>query len=351
MAEAGEIELVPVLSDWTAEEPQEVLLPLENFPVDSAADDLFEFVSAAETARNDALRGLLSEVNVGAAVRLAREAAARPDRLYRLVEGGVTPVKGAPHLVRGAQWASGAEGSGLKKMALFREVGSTAALASAFFSQGLLVYVATELNRLRTDLEGLRADLFQAEVSRMKGCVRFAGTALRHYGLHWEKALLFNAIQSLETEVDPLLDAVMRRVRARPAQASAWGNGAERLEASYEEVFGAVIWLLKGMSVLAVLYSVTDPDFGRRELDRLLRDFHGRWRDVGRWLSLAGRALAEKGYGSDPRERIVSLDRTVSDQVAMLRAPRRGLLIEGRRLAALLSPVAAGADARVDPST
>lgn len=309
---------------------REPLVPLK-IPTLPEDDEFADFFAAGKDAENATFQELLPMAGAGSV--MMREALSRPDQCYRLVKGGMTPIEGSDGLFRGVTWNSGADGTGVKEMAQFAEVGQAAKIASTFFSQGMLIYIACELNDIKKGIADIQEELFQGEVSRMKGCIRFAGTALRHYRQHREKTLLFNAIQSVETEIDPLLDVIMRRLRKTPTQTSLLGMGKDELKKIYDESLSAVVWLLKGMVALAVLYSVSDPEFGKNELSRLLRSFLGqRNNEILNWLKSAGGTLAQKGYGSKSKERIVSMGKAVEDQVKVLSAPSSGLVLTGRQL-------------------
>jgi len=333
MTDSNFMALVPVTGGGKSH--VEVLIPLRGDVDLQKSDDLADLFSASTESNHTFWRDHLT--TLGAASSAVREALSHPDGIYRLVEGGVTPVEGSKGLVRGAQWCSGAEGKGMKQMALFKEAGRTAALASTFFSQSMMIYIAYELNDIKKGIEDIKSEMFNAEVSRMKGCVRFAGTVLRHYRRNGDKVLLFNAVQSLETEVDPLLDAIIRKTRQLPTDTKFMKVSDSDLERSFYEIRSAVVWLLKGMVALSIVYSVTDADFGKGELLHLLKDFSEGNRAIIDWLEHAGHSLSLKGgdTGYVVKENIVRMKENVQKQIKVLEAPRVGLLLTGRQLAAL----------------
>ena len=298
----------------------------------SDGDEFSDFFSVGNEVCNGNARAVIS--SLGASSVVLREAANNPGKLYQLVEGGVTPVDGSGGLVRGVVWRSAPDGKGVKEMAKFAEVSQTAKLAATFFAQGMLIYIASELNAMKKQISEIQNELFESEVSRMKGCVRFAGTALRHYRRNGNKELLFNAIQSVETEIDPLLDAIMRQVRRMPSTTSVFGQNKEELKHSYDEAISATMWLLRGMVALAVLYSVTDPEFGKGELNRLLKDFLSN-REIVEWLQRAGKTLTQKGFDEKLSTRIGSMVKSLNEQNRVLAAPSCGVLLTGRQLVEL----------------
>ena len=308
----------------------EVLVPLHDTPM-KGADEFSDFFSTGMNNASGNARTLLA--SMGASSAAMREIVANPDKVYRVVEGGVTTIEGTD-LVHGAIWRSGTDGKGLKEMTKFAEVGQTAKIASTFVSQGMLIYIACELNDIKKGISEIQNELFESEVSHMKGCIRFAGTALRHYRKHHEKGLLFNAIQSLETAVDPLLDAIMRQVRRTPANTSFLGTSKKELKGYYDEALSAVICLLKGMIALSILYSVVDPDFGKEELSNLLASFLGN-KDMVVWLHKAGIALAQNGYGEKYREIVEKMEKSLKLQRQLLVVPNVGLMLTGKQIADL----------------
>ncbi len=307
----------------------------------SDGDEFVDFFSVGNEVGNGNARDALSKL--GASSVVLREAATNPGKLYQLVEGGVTPVEGSDGLVRGVLWRSAPDGKGVKEMAKFAEVGQAAKIATTFFSQGMLIYIASELNAIKKQMAEIQNELFESEVSRMKGCVRFAGTALRHYRRNGNKELLFNAIQSVETEVDPLLDAIMRQVRRIPTTTSLLGQNKDELKHSYDEALSATMWLLRGMVALAVLYSVTDPEFGKGELNGLLRDFLDN-REIVKWLQSAGKTLSQKGFGEKFCTRIGSMEKSLKEQQRVLSAPSCGVLLTGQQLVELQHQERVGAE-------
>ena len=309
----------------------EVLVPLRDV-AGLSCDEFADFFSiGADNAYKNAQTLLGS---AGAASVAVREAASNPGKLYRIVEGGVTQIDGTDGLVRGAVWKSGADGTGMKEMAKFAEVGQAAKVASTFVSQGMLIYIACELNDIKRGIADIQNELFEAEVSRMKGCIRFAGTALRYYRQRGEKDIIVNAIQSIETEVDPLLDAIMRQVRRLPPKTSFLKVDKEELKASYDAALSALLCLLKGMLVLSILYSVSDPDFGKEEFVRLIDSVIGN-NAIINWLNKAGQSLSLNGYGDKYRERIESLVKSLNVQKRVLSAQSVGLLLTGQQMAKL----------------
>jgi len=317
----------------TANESRVALVPwLDSSAMVPAGDEFSDFFSVGEFAGRVNAQNLLS--TIGASSVAIREAATNPGRLYQLVEGGVSPIEGSDGLVRGVVWRSAPEGRGIKEMAKFKEIGQAAKIASTFFSQGMLIYIASELNAIKKQVSEIQNELFEAEVSRMKGCVRFAGTAMRHYRRNGDKGLLFNAIQSVETEVDPLLDAIMRQMRRTPTKTSLFGMKEAELKQSYDEALSATMWLIRGMVALAVLYSVTDPEFGKSELNNLLKTMMDN-RGIQNWLMDAGKTLTQKGFDEKCYTRIEGLRRSVELQHRVLSAPSSGILLTGRQLVEL----------------
>ena len=325
-----------VKGDCQISREREVLVPLHDLSSKERSDEFSDFFLTGISNASGNARTLLASAGTSSAA--IREMVANPGKLYRVVEGGVTTIEGTD-LVRGAVWRSGADGKGMKELTKFAEVGQTARIASTFVSQGMLIYIACELNDIKKGISEIQNELFESEVSRMKGCVRFTGTALRHYGVHHEKGLLFNAIQSLETEVDPLLDAIMRQVRRTPASTSFFGMGKNELKGFYDEALSAVICLLKGMVALSILYSVADPDFGKKELSKLLDSFFEN-KDMVVWLKKAGSELAYKGYGDKYRARIEKMNESLNMQRQLLVAPNVGVMLTGRQIADLQLPMA-----------
>lgn len=308
-----------------------LLIPWRNLPATTGMrDELGDLFQAGDASGGTTLNELLPEV--GAASAAVREALKNPDQIFRLVEGGMSPVKGGKDLLRGGVWKSGAEGKGMLEMAKFKQVGRAAALASTFFSQGMLIYVAHELNQIRKQLADIKTELFQSEVSRMKGCVRFAGTALRYYQKNREKGLVFNAIQSVETEIDPLADAILRKLNRTPSKTAFLGMSAADLKTAYIESREAVLWLLKGLVSLAVLYSVADPVFGKQELKRAFSELIAN-DGIFNWMDRAGRELTNKGqFGEEQVALIKNIAHKLKQEVTLLDAPRTGILISGRQI-------------------
>ena len=291
-------------------------------------DVLYEFFEAGDTARRMTAQDLFA---VTGASSVAVREAINPDKFYRLVKGEISEIPGSGGNIRGVEWRSGSEGKGMKKFAEFKQVGNAVKLASTFFSQGMLIYIAAELNDIKKGIAEIQNELFESEVSKMKGLIDSAGRTLRHYRRNQDTDLLNNAIQPLGAEIVPLLDAIVRRVRRLPSETSLFGPRASTIKANYDEVMSAIIWLLKGMVALCLLYSVHDPEFGKAEMKKLLGKFREA-KELSEWLVKVGRTLAMKDYGEKYYDDVVRMGETLKCQREVLSAPNVGISLSGRQL-------------------
>lgn len=315
-----------------SENPRDEALVPWQAPQLPSNDVLYEFFEAGDVARRESAHDLLHDLLVvsGASSVTVREAI-NPDKVYRLVKGGITEVPGSGGNIRGVEWRCGLDGKGMRKFAEFKQVGNAVKLASTFFSQGMLIYIACELNDIKKGIVEIQDELFESEVSKMKGLIDSAGRTLRLYRRNRDTDLLNNAIQPLGAEIVPLLEAIVRRVRRLPSETSLFGPSASTVKANYDKVMSAIIWLLKGMVALCLLYSVHDPEFGKAEMINLLDKFREA-KELGEWLAKVGRTLAMKDYGEKYYDDVVRMEKTLLCQHKVLSASNVGISLSGRQL-------------------
>lgn len=189
--------------------------------------------------------------------------------LYRLVSNTKLETIGNNQY---RPYERGANGT-FKKQATFAKAGgTTAAVASQVFAQGMLIHIAIQLDELRSLVQTIRNDSFKDACNNLKGTIEAMDIGIRNFKSLGNRELLANPLNDFPSSFDVLYGKVRDRmcdIQTKPKFLENWHLWGKGFQGGIEQecmlICSALGWLFTSIQIAVKGYSIFNPGIGISE--------------------------------------------------------------------------------------